>query len=100
MFGFGKKEINTKVAECKKTFGAILLDVREKDEFEAGHIPGAVNVPLSKISEFEANAKAPLYIYCGRGSRARRAAAYLKKKGYKDAAAIGGIASWKGETVK
>ena len=100
MFGFRKKDINAKVDECKTTFGAILLDVREKDEFEAGHIPGAVNVPLAKISEFKANTKAPLYVYCLRGSRARQAVSYLKKNGYKDAMAIGGIASWKGKTVR
>ena len=41
--------INKGIEEYKNTEGAVLVDVRETDEFESGHIPGAVNLPLSKI---------------------------------------------------
>ena len=46
MFFFSKTDINRAVEECRNTPGAVLLDVRETEEFCSGHIPGAVNVPL------------------------------------------------------
>ena len=49
MLFFGRQKINDAVEECRKTAGAVLVDVREDDEFSSGHIPGAVNVPLSRI---------------------------------------------------
>ncbi len=59
--------------------GGILIDVREQDEFESGHIPKAVNIPLSTIqdntekfrSEFD------VYIVCRSGSRSLSACEYL-----------------------
>ena len=43
MFFFNKTNINDAVEEYRNTPGAVLLDVREADEFRSGHIPGAVN---------------------------------------------------------
>ena len=50
MFFFNRININEAVQECRDTPNAVLLDVREADEFRAGHIPGAVNQPLSAIN--------------------------------------------------
>ena len=76
--------------------GGVLLDVREEDEFRSGHIPGAVNTPLSRIAEASFPRDAALYVYCLRGARSRRAVAVLRKMGYGGARSIGGIASYKG----
>ena len=96
MFFFNKTNINKAVEECRSTPGAVLVDVREPDEFQAGHIPGAVNVPLSGIQTIDVPKTGTLYVYCLRGTRSRQALAVLRRMGY-DARSIGGIASYKGQ---
>lgn len=94
MFLFGS--INKKLEEYRKTPGAVLVDVREVDEFRSGHIPGAINQPLSAISQIEIPKNKPLFVYCLRGSRSKRAVGVLKRMGY-SASSIGGITAYKGE---
>ena len=100
MFFFHRTDINDAVAACRKTPGAVLMDVREADEFRSGHIPGAVNVPLSRIGAVSFPKDKPLYVYCLRGTRSRRAVSCLKRMGYQNVQSIGGIASYKGEVEK
>ena len=98
---FSKKtNINDAVKECREISGAVLLDVREADEFRSGHIPGAINVPLSTVSQVTLPKDKPLFIYCLRGTRSRRAASFFKRMGYQNVQSIGGIASYKGEVEK
>ena len=59
--------------EYRTTYGAILVDVREADEFASGHILGAENAPLSTINQTKLPKDAPLFLYCLRGTRSRRA---------------------------
>lgn len=99
MFFFKRSNINAAVEECRNTPGAVLLDVRETDEFRSGHIPGAVNVPLSAVSTINVPNSNPLFVYCLRGTRSRQAVKLLKRMGY-DARSIGGIASYKGQTER
>ena len=87
--------INKGIEEYKSAPGALLVDVREADEFQRGHIPGAVNEPLSGIAHTALPTDKPLYLYCLRGTRSRRAAGILKKMGY-TAKSIGGIGNYKG----
>ena len=89
--------INKGVAEYKNNPVALLVDVRETDEFASGHIPGAINEPLSKITLTTLPKDKPLFLYCLRGSRSRRAAGLLKKMGYGNVKSIGGISDYKGE---
>ena len=96
MIFFKRININDAVEECRRTPGAILLDVREADEFNSGHIPGAVNVPLSRIGTIDAPKDRPLYVYCLRGTRSRQAASAMKQRGYADVRSIGGITGYKG----
>ena len=88
--------INKKLEEYRNTSGAVLVDVREVDEFRSGHIPGAINLPLSDISRIMIPNDKPLFVYCLRGSRSRRAVGILKRMGY-SAKSIGGITAYKGE---
>ena len=97
MFFFNRINIDDAVEECRRTPGAILLDVREVDEFNSGHIPGAVNVPLSKIDTIDAPKDRPLYVYCLRGTRSRQAVGTLKQMGYAEVRSIGGITAYKGQ---
>ena len=90
------ENINRGLEECRATSGAILVDVREADEFASGHIPGAVNEPLSTVNKTALPKDAPLFLYCLRGTRSKRAAGILKRMGY-TAKSIGGISGYKGE---
>ena len=95
MLFFNRSNINDAVEEYRNTPDAILLDVREADEFRSGHIPGAVNVPLSAVSTINMPNSNTFFVYCLRGTRSRQAVNIMKRMGY-DARSIGGIASYKG----
>ena len=90
--------INRGLEECRRTEGALLVDVREADEYAVGHIPGAVNAPLSAIKGADLPQDRPLFLYCLRGSRSARAAAILRRRGYSRVKSIGGIKGYRGET--
>jgi NADPH-dependent 2,4-dienoyl-CoA reductase/sulfur reductase-like enzyme/rhodanese-related sulfurtransferase len=65
--------------------GALLLDVREPDEFESGHIPGARNIPLPELRQRlnELPASREIRLYCGVGQRAYYASRLLKQRGFR-----------------
>lgn len=100
MFFFNKTNINDAVEEYRNTPGAVLLDVREADEFRSGHIPGAVNVPLSAIEQATLPKDKPLYVYCLRGTRSKQVVNCLKQMGYQNVRSIGGITSYKGQVER
>lgn len=82
------------LAEARKRSGSLIVDVREEDEFAAGHIKDAINVPLSGFEQIftVAPLKAtPLYLYCASGARSGRAASFLTGAGYTDVHNMGGI---------
>jgi rhodanese-related sulfurtransferase len=79
---------------------AQLIDVREQNEFENGHILGARNIPLSqlKMRLKEIRPDKPVYLYCQNGMRTGRAAQMLKRKGYSDLNQLkGGFKAWSGK---
>lgn len=83
--------------------GHLIVDVRRPDEFAAGHIPGAVNVPNETVGN-TAPALLPdktqvLLVYCRSGRRSKEAAAKLADLGYTQVYEFGGIIDWTGETV-
>ena len=90
------ENINRGMEEYRATPGAILVDVREVDEFASGHIPNAVNEPLSTIKQTTLPKDKPLFLYCLRGTRSKRAARILRSMGY-TVKSIGGIGRYKGE---
>ena len=97
---FFSTDINKGLREYESTPDAILVDVRERSEFESGHIAGAINEPLSEIHKTSLPQDKPLFLYCLRGRRSRRAAVILKKMGYTKVESIGGINGYKGTLVK
>ncbi|EEL69083.1 Rhodanese-related sulfurtransferase [Bacillus mycoides] len=105
MYFYQKKLIKT-LSEDEFRAGyrkAQLIDIREADEFNAGHILGARNIPLSQIRlrHKELRQDQPVYLYCQSGFRTGRAAQYLKKQGYTDFYQLkGGFKSWSGKIKK
>ena len=93
MLIFGNIRKGLKEAEAAR--GSLLVDVREAGEYAMGHIPGAVNAPLSALSEAALPKDRPLFLYCLHGSRSLRAVHRLKKQGY-EARSIGGIHGYTG----
>ena len=80
----------------------IILDVREQDEYDAGHIPGAVLIPNGQITsraEQELPDKGQLIlVYCRSGRRSKEAAQKLADLGYTNIKEFGGIIDWPYET--
>ena len=81
--------------------GYIILDVRRPDEFAAGHILNAINVPNESISTVEIPALPDkdqlIMVYCRSGRRSKEASEKLVKLGYTNIVEFGGILDWKGE---
>ena len=81
----------------------ILLDVRTQQEYEQGHIPGAICVPNEAIGSEEIPAlphrEQLILVYCRSGNRSKQAAQKLADLGYTNVVEFGGILSWTGETV-
>ena len=85
------------------TQDVIILDVREQDEYDSGHIPGAVLLPVGTISEETAAAVIPekdsvVLVYCRSGNRSKTASAALAELGYTGIYEFGGINTWPYET--
>ncbi len=77
----------------------IILDVREQEEYDSGHIPGAVLLSVGSIDEDSAAAVIPemdsaVLVYCRSGNRSRNAAAALAELGYTQVYEFGGINDW------
>ena len=83
--------------------GFIILDVRTPEEFAAGHIPGALNIPNETIGTDEIpqlpEKEQRIYVYCRSGNRSKQAAEKLVALGYTGIVEIGGILDWPGEVV-
>ncbi len=75
-----------------------IVDVRETDEYARGHIPGAVNFPLSDLgSDFTKLVKnTDYYLVCQSGGRSAMAAEFLSDQGFNVTNVMGGTGSWMG----
>ena len=91
------------VALMEQEDNYILLDVRTQEEFDAGHIPGAICVPNESIGS-EDIPELPdkdqlILVYCRSGRRSKEASQKLADLGYSNIVEFGGIIDWTGETV-
>ena len=88
------------IADVPSSFdeSVVLLDVREDDEWQRGHAPGARHIPMGQIparlDDIDPTAK--LYVVCGVGGRSQRVAQYLAQNGYAPVNVAGGMLAWAG----
>ena len=83
--------------------GHVVVDVRRQDEYDAGHIPGAILIPNESIGcdspEALPDYDQIILIYCRSGNRSKQAAQKLAGMGYTHIYEFGGINTWTGEIV-
>jgi rhodanese-related sulfurtransferase len=76
--------------------GARVVDVREPDEYERGHVPGAISVPLGTVPDeldlFRGDG--PVYVICQSGGRSRRACEFAEANGVDAVNVAGGTGAW------
>ena len=84
--------------------GHIIVDVRRQDEYDEGHIPGAVCIPNESIADTQPDGLPDLdqviLVYCRSGRRSKEAAQKLYDMGYTNIYEFGGIIDWNGDIVK
>ncbi len=96
------REVTPAQASEEQSQGALLIDVRENEEFALGHAKGAIHLSKGlielKIEAVAPDVSTPIICYCGGGMRSALAADNLQKMGYTNVASmIGGIKGWRGE---
>ncbi len=96
------REVDTAGAEEAVANGAVVLDVREPDEYEQGALPGAIHIPRgnleSQIENRVAGRDTPIVVHCAGGTRSAFAAETLSELGYTDVVSMaGGFNRWKDE---
>lgn len=89
------EEIDVDGLELALASGAVLIDVRETEEWTEARVPGAVSIPLGtvpdRLADFEAR---PTYVICLSGGRSMRACEYLSARGAHVVNVTGGTRAW------
>ena len=101
MKGMDEVEVSqAQITDVPSTFdeSMVLLDVREDDEWQRGHAPGAQHIPMGQVPSrlAEINADAKLFVVCQAGGRSQRVAQYLARNGYAPVNVSGGMLAWAG----
>lgn len=83
---------------------ALVLDIRERKEFQAGHIVDSVNVPYSslesRLDELKKHKERPVVVVCKMGQTAGAAGTLLRKQGFENVSRLtGGIAEWRNQSL-
>ena len=97
---YQKKEMHAGLEEFHANPNALLVDVRNPSEYNAGHIPGSINFAMSLIlkegEEAFPDKSQPLFVYCQSGARSARAGKLLELMGYESITDLGGISDYNG----
>lgn len=93
----GVEQVSPDEAKRLLEEGAFLLDVREDDEWAAGHSPAATHVPLGTVPDQHAGVvpkDSKVVAVCRAGGRSQKAAMFLKEQGYDVVNLVGGMQAW------
>jgi rhodanese-related sulfurtransferase len=96
MMAMASLEIDLESFAAAHAAGASVLDVRNPDEYQAAHVPGAVLIPLPELAARidEVPAADPLYVICASGVRSLTAAKALVQTGHPALSVAGGTNGW------
>ncbi len=102
--GGGQKVTSQEAVQILNRKAAVIVDVREPQEFTSGHIARAINIPLGQIAarsqELKKYKEKPVILCCASGARSARAAAMLRKEGFTDVRNLaGGMSAWRGANL-
>jgi rhodanese-related sulfurtransferase len=90
------REVETAALAAAARDGALVVDVREPDEYTAGHVPGAVNIPLGvlpvRTGELPKNGR--VFVVCASGGRSAQGAQLLSSAGLDAVNVLGGTGAW------
>lgn len=96
LFGGGREDVGARVKEVVAA-GARVVDVRTPEEYAMGHVPGAVNIPLSvlpvRLAELGPRDR-PLVLYCRSGARSAQATQFLTRQGFTDILDVGPMSAF------
>ncbi len=89
-------EIDVEALAEQVDAGALVIDVREPDEYANGHVPGAVSIPLATVPEHldAFRVDEPVYVICQSGGRSRRAVEFVAQYGIDATNVDGGTGAW------
>ena len=89
-------EIDVDALAARVDEGAVVIDVREVDEYEDGHVPGARLIPLGDVPDRvgEVPTDQPVLVICKSGGRSLRAAEFLRERGIDATNVAGGTMAW------
>lgn len=100
----GKSLTTSEATKAINNDSALILDVRKKEDFRAGHLPNAINIPMdavqNRMSELEKHKTSPIIIVCKTGTTAGGAGGMLRKAGFEDVRRLkGGILEWQAQNL-
>jgi hydroxyacylglutathione hydrolase len=91
------EQLDARTAAARAAEGALLVDVRERSEWDAGHVPGAVHIPYEELRDrtHELPLDRPIIMYCASGVRSSLAASILESSDRNVANMRGGFTAWR-----
>ena len=101
----GGKAVNAQqLVHLVNNENALVVDVRDKSEYDQGHIVDSINIPFSslegRLSELEKHKERPLVVACKMGQHSGSAGTMLRKNGFENVSRLtGGLADWRGQNL-
>lgn len=90
------REVDVRTFAAAHRDGAVVVDVREPAEYNAGHVPGATMIPLAwvhqRLGDLPRNE--PVYVICASGNRSHAAASWMASAGINAVSVAGGTSAW------
>lgn len=96
------EDVNAIIENYENLENVYIIDVREEDEFESGHLINSYNIPLSRLDDIEnenISKDSKIIIYCRSGNRSKTAQERLNSLGYTNVYDMGGIVNWPYDVV-
>jgi rhodanese-related sulfurtransferase len=96
------EEVNGIIENFENLEHVYIIDVREEDEYESGHLINSYNIPLSRLDDIEnenISKDSKIIIYCRSGNRSKTAQERLNSMGYTNVYDMGGIVNWPFDVV-